>query len=187
MMASNKKDDIKNTFIAMIKRTPIEALKTEDLIRQAGVSKATFYRLFKDKYDVMNSVYLDFSHPVVHSAPSLHNWKQWTILDMENVRKHKAFFRNIISYTGQNSLHDSLREFYGENIMREVRNQIPEHEITKALLFSVDVMIETAVYTMIWWIKHDCQVDPEVMIEQIEAHVPDKMKRFYSPESGEKP
>ena len=178
-MAQNKKEQIKNAFIAMIKDTSIESLRTEDLILQAGVSKTTFYRLFKDKYDVMNSVYMDFSHPVVDSAPSLTNWKQWTILDMENVRKHKSFFRNIVSYIGQNSLHDALREFYGGNILREVKRQVPASELTEQLLFGVDVMTEMAAYTLIWWIRHDCQIDPEIMVKYIESIVPDMMKPFY--------
>ena len=178
-MASNKKDDIKNTFIAMIKTTPIEALRVEDLIRQAGVSKTTFYRLFKDKYDVMNSVYMDFSHPVVQGAPSLLNWRQWTVQDLENVRRHRAFFKNIASYTGQNSLHDSLKEFYGENILREVKKQLPASEITEQLLFAADVMAEEATYTLLWWIRHDCLIEPETMVDYIEGLVPDMMKRFY--------
>lgn len=46
-------------FDALIAATPFEDISMDDITQAAGVSRATFYRYFKDKYDVMNSNYAD--------------------------------------------------------------------------------------------------------------------------------
>lgn len=46
-------------FDDLIATTPFEDISVDDITQAAGVSRATFYRYFKDKYDVMNSNYAD--------------------------------------------------------------------------------------------------------------------------------
>lgn len=58
-MVKRTRKAIVDAFNALIKTTPFEEISIADIVEAADVSKATFYRYFKDKYDVMNSNYQD--------------------------------------------------------------------------------------------------------------------------------
>lgn len=51
------KQRILNAFNDLIERNGFDNVTVFDIVRHAGVSRATFYRHFKDKYDVMNYNY----------------------------------------------------------------------------------------------------------------------------------
>ena len=177
---AGKKEIIKNAFIEMIAQMPIESIRTEELLKRAGVSKATFYRLFRDKYDVMNSVYMDVSAPMVQEKPDLSHWREWTIRDMENVRKHRTFFRNILSYQGQNSLRETVRAFYHENILRQVAKAHPRRKIPPKLSYLVDAFAEVSAFTLLWWIKSDFQPEPEILVDYIDTLIPEALRPYYT-------
>ena len=176
---AGKREAIKNAFIEMIEKMPIEQIRTEMLLQKAEVSKATFYRLFRDKYDVMNSVYMDISYSKVQEDPALHNWKEWTIYDLENVMAHKTFFRHIISYQGQNSLREVTSQFYRENIMRQIEKELPREKITTRLLYLVDAFVEVNVFTLIWYIKNDCQTEIREVVDYVEACMPAELRPYF--------
>ena len=47
------KEIITNAFIDLLKREPFSKITTQMILEASGVSRSTFYRHFKDKYDLM--------------------------------------------------------------------------------------------------------------------------------------
>ena len=56
-MPNRTKQAIVRGFNSLIANTDFDDITVKDIIGEAEVSKATFYRYFKDKYDVMNYNY----------------------------------------------------------------------------------------------------------------------------------
>lgn len=56
-MLKRTKKAIVDAFNRLISNKRFDDITVADIIREADVSKATFYRYFHDKYDVMNSNY----------------------------------------------------------------------------------------------------------------------------------
>ncbi len=77
MTAEEKKDHIAQTFMEMAKTMPIKDIRVGELITKAGVSRATFYRLFHDKYDVMNWTYQKVEQPAINERPALADVESW--------------------------------------------------------------------------------------------------------------
>ncbi|MBQ3050267.1 MAG: helix-turn-helix transcriptional regulator, partial [Clostridia bacterium] len=48
---------ILHAFDRLVERVGFSKITVSMLVKEAGVSRATFYRYFKDKYDVMNYNY----------------------------------------------------------------------------------------------------------------------------------
>lgn len=71
-MSERTRQDILRAYNKLITRLDMEKISVEKLAKEAGISRATFYRHFKDKYDVMNYNYkilLDsMSRPEVSSG-----------------------------------------------------------------------------------------------------------------------
>ena len=179
---ADKRTMIKKAFIEMIGKMPIESVRTEELLKRAEVSKTTFYRTFRDKYDVMNSVYMDVSSQMVERTYDLANWKEWTLHDLENVKAHKTFFRNIISYEGQNSFQEVTGHFFQTNMLRQVRNREEGREPSEEIRFLVEAFARVNVFTLVWWIRGDCQVPPDRVVEYVEESIPPRLRKYFEPE-----
>lgn len=57
MAISHTKQDIVDAFNRLIARAELGNITASMIAAEAGIGKATFYRYFKDKYDVMNYNY----------------------------------------------------------------------------------------------------------------------------------
>lgn len=52
----NKKTDIVNTARALFSQFGLKKVTTDDIARESGISKATIYKYFRNKSDILNSV-----------------------------------------------------------------------------------------------------------------------------------
>ena len=115
---------IVGAFNELVVKQDFEKISVKDICELAGVSKATFYRHFKDKYDVMNFNYkmlLDHSGAMdcVHSYEDL--YYQLFSGAQEYWGPIKRFFRS----TGYNSFRHFIATYsydYAENITKLNRN-----------------------------------------------------------------
>jgi AcrR family transcriptional regulator len=73
-MVRRTKFAIVEAFNTLIERKPFEDISVVDIAREADVSKATFYRYFKDKYDVMNYNYKHMLDEAI-DAPTITNYR----------------------------------------------------------------------------------------------------------------
>ena len=56
-MQERTKEDILRAFNSLIEATDFDKITVQMIIDEAGIGRTTFYRYFKDKYDVMNYNY----------------------------------------------------------------------------------------------------------------------------------
>ena len=56
-MISRTHNAIVNAFLVLIKEHDFNKISVDMIMKKATVSRSTFYRYFKDKYDVMNATY----------------------------------------------------------------------------------------------------------------------------------
>lgn len=125
-MKSNTQNAIIEAFNQLIQRYSFEEITTRMILSQAGISKATFYRYFKDKHDVMCSNYdrilaksIDASHNIAELM--YHLALEYSLLGKQ---VGKAFLRysganNYSEYVNQRSaefLFDLYRNKYGKEM-----------------------------------------------------------------------
>lgn len=62
MSATKRRTDkiIRNSFIELLSAKPIDKITVQDLCREADINRATFYRYYKDIYELMEKVSEDF-------------------------------------------------------------------------------------------------------------------------------
>ena len=66
------KDAIANSFVELADEKPFRQITITDIIRKCGISKQTFYNYFRDKYDLMNYVYLTGVEAVIDQVGGYH-------------------------------------------------------------------------------------------------------------------
>ena len=168
---------IAHACIELLNTTPLESLRTQDLIQKAGVSRSTFYRLFLDKFDVANWIYWHEAEKIVQGTPKLKDWKEWTRVTHAYMRKHKQFFRNLASYQGQNSFGAFLREYFACNTLNYRTNN--GTEVSEDQRYAIYAFSLIGAQSTIDWLQNDCQPDDETIIRRNEMCIPECIRSFY--------
>ena len=86
----------------LMRETPIEKITTDRILENAGVSRRSFYRYFKDKYDLLEWIYnYDFCR-FVDVRPEKSIWDYYPDI-LRSLRADPEFYGNAFVYAGQNS------------------------------------------------------------------------------------
>jgi len=122
-MQSNTRDIIIASFNQLLHLYPFEKITIQMIIQQAGISKATFYRYFKDKQDVLCSNYDDILQKSTEKSTSLA--ELFANLSKEFSLFGKRLGNEIIKYLGDNNYVEYVEKRsleYLDTLVRKNRN-----------------------------------------------------------------
>ena len=174
-------NNIKETFsIALeelLKEKTIEEITIKDILEKSGLARTTFYRYFRDKYDLMNwkfQVLRDtlfrerFSEDVGGSALreiALH------------IYNNKSYYRRILSYTGQNSFMD----MYNRESIRWARHSVESAGGTWTARNKYDVIYHASgmVRVITEWVNSDDEMTVEEIGELLDEGRSEFVKGVY--------
>ena len=104
------KQHIWESFYKLSESIPFEKLTVERIIAHSGVSKATFYRHFRDKYDVLNYNSLAVAERLIGWRKSK-NWKEFLLLMFHEIEADLEYYRRAFKSSGQNAHSRFLYEY----------------------------------------------------------------------------
>jgi AcrR family transcriptional regulator len=104
-----KEKELFSSALDLFLENGIEKTSIDDIAKNAGVAKGTFYLYFSDKYDILNKLILQKSNEIIKEGLSKTN-----NLGSEDFRERTLFFINyIINYLKDNI---SLLKLINKNI-----------------------------------------------------------------------
>ena len=136
----NKKNALLKSAFDLFTKTDIHSVSVQDIVKQAGVAKGTFYLYFKDKYDIFHKLILNKSNELIKKA--INETKEQNIEEFED--KILYFIAYIIKYFKANPL---LLKLINKNFSWGVYRKAimkPEQyaEVQDAVKFFLDGLIE---------------------------------------------
>ena len=145
----------------LMRETPIEKITTDRILENAGVSRRSFYRYFKDKYDLLEWIYnYDFCR-FVDVRPEKSIWDYYPDI-LRSLRADPEFYGNAFVYAGQNSFRAFCFEKLFPLIMTDFGDIFPDVETARFVIRRYVYMFFDG---YIWWLK---QKDP-MSAEEFEA------------------
>lgn len=157
-MPERTKKAILDAFNRLITKREFDQITSLDLAKEAGISKATFYRYFKDKYDVMNYNYKNLLDNCLKDATDYRDLFYKLYYEAEANWKHlyRAF-----NTTGINSFENYIYTYsmeIAETITKQNRNG---KGYTPEELLQVDVFCYGTSYMYKKWTlgKYDLTAD----------------------------
>ncbi len=102
-------DIIKNAIASgtreLIRKKGVDDITVTEICESSGINRRTFYRYFRDKFDVVDWIY--YNDALVH----FDHYDGWSIYDympriMESLYSDRRYYVNALSYRGQNSFRD---------------------------------------------------------------------------------
>lgn len=174
MKRKTAKEILAESFRELAANKSFDKITVRDITGNCGYSPATFYRQFKDKYDLIAWEYAVRTEEILDRAGAgSGEWKQ-TLLDTAyRYRDEKDYLANLLLHT---SGHDSFVQYMTEINTRELTRFIKR--ITSSAHMDRKMEMYIRLYCMgtvclsCEWILGKYTVSPEEMAEIYENAVP---------------
>ena len=129
----NTKQIIIDAAFSLFEKQPFRQLPVQDILNEAHVSRATFYKFFSDKHELMHLYYRSFMDRTIEQEFNGHNWREIAEHLLSFMLTKQSFFLNVKDTDGQDSFWDFLRsysfDFYSSVMLRnEKRDSLTEDE-----------------------------------------------------------
>ncbi len=144
------------------------AVTVHDIVKRAGINRATFYRHYQDKFDLLNrfteAVYQmpgDAPEPKSEAGeePDLEKMVPGLARLLEYVRQNAGFFRVMLGQNGDPAFAAKIRRYIQKRIRRSLPAMLLADEKSADLFLSY--ISSGSVGVLLWWLEHDTPYTPE--------------------------
>jgi len=122
MKRKTAREILAESFRELALSKPVDKITVPNIIENCGYSKTTFYRLFRDKYDLMAWDYTQRIHAIVmQTEKEDYVWKQilWDVAELFN--EQRVYLRNILLHTsGYESFSRYMKQIHIEFMSKSV-------------------------------------------------------------------
>lgn len=161
---------LQEALIELTVQKGFSAVAVSDITKHAGVNRATFYRHYEDKFDLLNQyvqrVYKLLEAPPEDRSPqsSEVNTRQMQlglITIFEHIHANAKFYRVMLGKNGDPRFAEKIRQYVRERIWRSLppEQQKNDDHIDLYLSYSSSA----SVGAVLWWLEHDMPYTPEQM------------------------
>jgi len=121
MKRKTAKEILAESFHELAELKSTDKISIQDIVDNCGYSPATFYRNFKDKYDLIAWEYTRGVADIMSRIGDTYEWKQTLIDGAKYFYKEKEYLVNLFRYT---SGHDSFVRYMTEINCDALKKQI---------------------------------------------------------------
>ncbi len=182
MKRKTAKEILADSFRELAETKKIDKITVQDIVGNCGYSTATFYRQYKDKYDL---IAWDYSRDVERILDQVgggpHSWKQVLEDAADYYARHQDYLANLLLHT---SGYDSFVRYMTEINYGSLKSIILFSSITGELDEKTEMLIRVyclgTVNLTCEWILGNYSVSSAELKEVYELSLPETLKRFLS-------
>lgn len=167
-------DSVKNCM----KTTPVDKITVQNIVDGCGMTRQTFYRSFKDKYDLINWY---FDKLVLESFAQIGEDKtvcQSLTEKFEFIKKEKVFFTEAFRSDDRNSLkehdYELIMGFYTELLAHKMQNSLSEE-----ICFLLEMYCRGSVYMTVKWVLTGMKQTPGEIAASLTEAMPPKLSELF--------
>ena len=180
MKRKTAKEIFAESFREIAQKKPIDKITVKDIAENCGYSPATFYRHFKDKYDLIAWGYAQGVAEVMNRIGINHYpWKQTLLDGARNFQDEKEYLSNLILHT---SGHESFVKYMTEINYTALRNYIVkasgEKEPDEKTEMYIRIYCLGTVSLTCEWILGQYHSTPEELAEIFENSLPTPLQPY---------
>lgn len=162
-------------FYELSATIPFEKLTVEKIVSHSGVSKATFYRCFRDKYDVLNYNSLAIAERLIGWRPCK-DWRDFLLCMFREIERERDYYRRAFKILGQNSHSRFLFEYSYGVVKKCYLTTNKREEVTKEEHYMISQYCHGCVETLADWLQDASGLSVEEMADIFYYVMPEKLK-----------
>ena len=174
MKRKTAKEILAESFRELAESKSVDKITVPEIVENCGYSKTTFYRLFKDKYDLMAWDYAQRLLAIVgQTAKADYEWKQ-ILLDVALLyNEQKEYLRNLLLHTsGYESFSRHMKQLHIESLTKCVLDASGLKELDVKTEMYVRTYCQGTVDLSCDWIMGAFPVTPEELAAVFEDCLP---------------
>lgn len=174
------KEILADAFLELAETKAVDKITIKDITDNCGYSSATFYRQFKDKYDLIAWTYTRDLEKIFENIDfNEDSWKQ-TLLSVANYfSDHKEYLANLFLHTGG---YDSFIYHMTEIHYNCLKSQILKSKLVEKLDDQTDMSIRVYVHGTVSlsceWILGQYTCDAKVLADVYEKTLPQSLAPY---------
>lgn len=172
-------EKIMSVFTDLMLKYSIEDISIVDIIERANISRTTFYRYFKDKYDLMNQIYISVFSDLLYRDVPVGTRKISAYEMLAYIKQNREYMKKAMRYSGQNSIFDTVYHevfFYGTEI---IKKELNTDELPEDIIFSLKMFCYGSVHLLNEWLENENPPDERNFLRYIIDNIPVPLKRFF--------
>lgn len=132
------KELIEQSLMELLQLKTIEEITVTEIAKNCGISSRAFYNHFKDKHEVVSSIYI--RHMKQYLNCTLEEWYEQLGNFME---KNSLFMEHTLCYNGQNNLGETILQVDWQKLEKHIK---PEVRADRIELTRTQIAIEYMLY-----------------------------------------
>ncbi|MCX6048869.1 MAG: TetR/AcrR family transcriptional regulator [Chloroflexi bacterium] len=153
---------LRDALLALIEEKGFDAIIVQDIADRAMINRVTFYKHYRDKYDLleqtMQEMLNELSAPVATllQEPTNHAVVDKLVPWLEHVAAHESFYRMMLGKEGNAAFAAQLRD-YLEGMVEQTIKRMPRQSTTATLPLPVLRRFATAGFlgVVMWWLEQN--------------------------------
>ncbi|MQS53177.1 TetR/AcrR family transcriptional regulator [Companilactobacillus mishanensis] len=158
----------------------LKGISIQDITSKSKVSRATFYRHFKDKFELVNWTYDTMSEDIERRYYSNNNFRQLSNDSVKMMYQKKDFFKKIFEYEGQNSFTNYYRKTAMEYTTNQYKTKLGIKKLDTELTYLAEFNVSGLTQATKTWVINGCQESPEEIAEILMDNLSEKEKKIFS-------
>lgn len=122
-----------------------------DICEKCGMNRKSFYYHFKDKYELIDWIFYNEFVAIVHQEKIADGWDIIERLN-EYFYQNKAFYKNALMVTGQNSFREYFEKIFQTTVMKYLENSFSSNENAT---FFAKFFSDASCLAIINWLKEE--------------------------------
>lgn len=159
----------------LLKEQKFEKITVQNIIDRAHCSRGTFYRHFKDKYDIMNYFYLETNQDIISNSELSGKEKTEAIVD--SVLKNKEYFGGVADVEGINSFRTFVKQCSKQFYLTVYREKFrTDASIPAEIDFMTDFLAAGCAATIGKWVLGDGDLSKEQLVDSLYRMTPEELR-----------
>ena len=178
----NEHDSTRYLFAQSIKdlmaKQSLDKMTVTDIVKHSGMTRQTFYRYFKDKYDLVNWYFEKLADKSFRQIGNSSTLREGLINKFTFLLNDKMFFIQAFQSKDYNNIenydYQCIFEFY-QNIIRKKIGPIPDD-----IMFLLEMYCHGSITMTVQWAVSGMKKTPEDMADLLIAALPPQLEQLLS-------
>ncbi len=160
----------------LMKTTPLDKITVKEIVTNCGTTRQTFYRNFKDKYDLVNWYFDRIVQKTINQMGISLTLKEGLVKKFQYMLEDKYFFMAALKSSDYNNLMD-----YDYQCIVTFYRQVAAHNgtVTPDIDFLVEFYCHGSMDMTAQWVKSGMKRSPEDMAQLLEEALPVPLEPFF--------
>ena len=156
----------------------VEKITVKQIVEASGVTRPTFYRYFKDKYDLINWYFDILASKSIPQMGVSMTLREALTMKYVNMRRAGNFFPAAFRSRQQNCLveydYECIYQFFRDFLQKKTGRDVPEEQD-----FALQLYCSGAIVMTMKWAVGDMSKEPEVMADDLIDALPEKLRVLF--------